>query len=257
MLPFEVPRLTTDSPVRVFPGIWKLLSFLRLPSQDGSPSLPLLSLFLSFIFCPTSFLRQWVAFLGAWYSLPALRSCFVEFTQRSNVLWWICWGESDLPILFLCHLRTAPPPTSSRILIFCTCHFWGSSSFFSLIRLVSSVWKSLQCLIFALTWGHESGYLFGLSCSVVLCRMRDTANKCHWHVWGALTVDWPHRGCHSSRRCTPPRSKLLRLTGVPWGNSPRCVPCVSLGELVSGYDTPGNEPSRIPGIHGWWLEDCS
>ena len=38
---------------------------LRLPSWDGSPSLALLSLFLSFIFCPTSFQRQWAAFLGA------------------------------------------------------------------------------------------------------------------------------------------------------------------------------------------------
>ena len=39
MLPSEVPRFATDSPVRVFPGVWKLLSFLRLPSQDGSLSL--------------------------------------------------------------------------------------------------------------------------------------------------------------------------------------------------------------------------
>ena len=50
MLPSVVPRLTTDSAVRVFPGVWKLLSFFRLPSQDKAPSLPLLSLFLSFIF---------------------------------------------------------------------------------------------------------------------------------------------------------------------------------------------------------------
>ena len=50
MLPSEIPRLATDPPVRVFPGVWKLLSFLRLPFQDGSQSLPLLSLFLSFIF---------------------------------------------------------------------------------------------------------------------------------------------------------------------------------------------------------------
>ena len=55
MLPSVIPRLTTDSAVRVFPGVWKLLSFLRFPSQDGSPSLPLLFLFLSFIFFPTSF----------------------------------------------------------------------------------------------------------------------------------------------------------------------------------------------------------
>ena len=28
MLPSEVPRLATDSPVRMFTGVWKLLSFL-------------------------------------------------------------------------------------------------------------------------------------------------------------------------------------------------------------------------------------
>ena len=56
MLPSVVPRLAIDLAVRVFPGVWKLLSFLkRLPSQDGAPSLPLLSLFLSFTFFPTSF----------------------------------------------------------------------------------------------------------------------------------------------------------------------------------------------------------
>ena len=49
MLPSEVPSLATDSPVKVFPGVWKLLSVLR------PPSLSLLSLFLSFIFIPTSF----------------------------------------------------------------------------------------------------------------------------------------------------------------------------------------------------------
>ena len=30
MLPSEVPRLATDSAVRVFPGVWKLLSFYLL-----------------------------------------------------------------------------------------------------------------------------------------------------------------------------------------------------------------------------------
>ena len=33
MLPSVVPRLTTDLPVRVFPGAWKLLSLLRLPLE--------------------------------------------------------------------------------------------------------------------------------------------------------------------------------------------------------------------------------
>ena len=112
MLPSEVPRLATDPLVRVFPGVWKLLSFLRLPSvgqgnpwrrkwqptalfllgeSHGQRSLvgyspqghkeldttarlhfPKMNLHpylfvsvFSFIFCPTSFQKQWVAFLGA------------------------------------------------------------------------------------------------------------------------------------------------------------------------------------------------
>ena len=63
-LPSEIQKLPPGLPVRGFPGVWKLpLSWL--PSWDGSPSLALLSLFLPFIFCPTSFQRQWAAFLGA------------------------------------------------------------------------------------------------------------------------------------------------------------------------------------------------
>ena len=71
-------------------------SFMTL-SQDGSPSLTILSLFLSFIFCPTSFQRQWAAFLGAWCPLPAFRSCFVEFAQCSNVLSMNLWGRKWSP----------------------------------------------------------------------------------------------------------------------------------------------------------------
>ena len=110
MLPSEVPRLTIDLPVRVFPDVWKLLSFLRLPSRDGSPSLPLLPLFLCFIFFPTSFRRQWAAFLGDWYPLPAFRSCSVEFAQRSNVLLMNFFGRkwSPHPITPPCYNRTIP-----------------------------------------------------------------------------------------------------------------------------------------------------
>ena len=50
MVPSEVPRLATHLLVRVFLGVWKLLSLLRLLSWDGSLSLPLLSLFIFYIF---------------------------------------------------------------------------------------------------------------------------------------------------------------------------------------------------------------
>ena len=71
MLPSVLPRLGTDSAVRRFPGVWKPL-FLRLLSRDGTLSLPLLSLFLSFIFFPTSFRRVgllfWVPDVLCWHS---------------------------------------------------------------------------------------------------------------------------------------------------------------------------------------------
>ena len=106
MLPSVVPRLATDSAVRVFPGVWKLLSFLRLPSLDGAPSLTLLSLFLSFIFFLPPFkdngLLFWVPDVLCWHSKVVLWNLL----SIQMFFWWICGRESDLPVLFFCHLRT-------------------------------------------------------------------------------------------------------------------------------------------------------
>ena len=77
--------------------------FLRLPSRDGTPSLPLVSFFVFYIL---SYLlsKTWVAFLGAWCPLPAFKSCFVEFTWRLNILLMNLWGRK-------CSLRPTPPPS--------------------------------------------------------------------------------------------------------------------------------------------------
>ena len=80
----------------------------RLPPHDGSLSLTLLFLFLSFIFCPTSFWREWAAFLGAWCPPPAFRSCFVEVAQHSNNLLMNLCGRKWSP----CPI---PPPSSKTI----------------------------------------------------------------------------------------------------------------------------------------------
>ena len=56
-----------------------------------------ISFFLSFILFPTSFRRQWAAFLGSWCPLLAFRSCFVEFTQCLNVLLINSWGRKWSP----------------------------------------------------------------------------------------------------------------------------------------------------------------
>ena len=63
---------------------------------------------------------------------------------------------------------------------------------FPLFILASSVCRSLQCLISALTQGGEGGLLFRLTCSVVLWGGRNTANKYHWRVWGVLAVSGPY-----------------------------------------------------------------
>ena len=76
MLPSKVPRLTTDSAVRVFPGVWKLLSFLRLTSWDGSSSLPLLSLFLSFIFFSYLLSKTMGCFYGCLMSSAGIQKLF-------------------------------------------------------------------------------------------------------------------------------------------------------------------------------------
>ena len=57
---------------------------------------------------------------------------------------------------------------------------------------MASVCRSLQCLISALTQVGRGGVLFSFACSVVLWGGRGTADKCHWRVWGALSVFRPH-----------------------------------------------------------------
>ena len=69
----------------------------------------------------------------------------------------------------------------------------------SLFISASSVCKSLQCLISALTQGDKGCHLFSLTCSVVSWGRRNTANKYHWHVWGLLAVYVPHWVWPSSR----------------------------------------------------------
>ena len=83
-------KLPTDLAGRGLLTVWKLLLICPRPrssplhSQDRSLSLNLLSIFSSFIFCPTSFWREWAAFLGSWCPPPAF-SCSVEVDQHSNV----------------------------------------------------------------------------------------------------------------------------------------------------------------------------
>ena len=93
MLPSEVPSLATESPVRVFPGIWKLL-FFKTPFL-GWISIPLfcLSFYLLYFFLPPfedSGLPFWVPDIFYQHSevvlwnLPRLKCSFHKVVGRKR-----------------------------------------------------------------------------------------------------------------------------------------------------------------------------
>ena len=72
MLPSVLPRLTTDSAVRVFPSVWKLLSFLdSFPGTELRPYLFCLFFCLLYFFLPLfedNGLLSWVPDVLCWHS---------------------------------------------------------------------------------------------------------------------------------------------------------------------------------------------
>ena len=81
MLPSVLPRLTTDTAGRVFPGVWKPL-FLKFPSRDGLPfpgrsSLPtsFVSFFVFYIFSYL-FLKTMICFSGCLMSSASIQKLF-------------------------------------------------------------------------------------------------------------------------------------------------------------------------------------
>ena len=69
ILPSMVPRLATESAVRLFPGVWKLISLLRLLSRDRVPSQPL---FIFYIFSYV-LLETMGCFLGCLMSFAGIQ----------------------------------------------------------------------------------------------------------------------------------------------------------------------------------------
>ena len=103
MFPSVVPKLTTDTAVRVFPGVWKPL-FFKTPFL-GWISVPtsFVSLFIFFIF---SYLlsNTMGCFSGCLMTSASIQKLFMEFTQRSTVLLMNLWGRKWSP----CPI---PPPS--------------------------------------------------------------------------------------------------------------------------------------------------
>ena len=79
MLPSEVPRLATDSPVRVFPGVWKPL-FLKTP-------------FLGWISVPTSFVSLFIFYIFSHLlskTMGCLSGCLMSSASIQKFFCGIC-----------------------------------------------------------------------------------------------------------------------------------------------------------------------
>ena len=112
MLPSEVPRLATDSPVRVFPGVWKPL-FFKTPFP-GWISVP--TSFVSlFIFCIFSYLllKTMGCFSGCLMSSASIQKLFCGIYSAFKCSFEEFVGEK---VVFLSYSSTilGPPPSPTR-----------------------------------------------------------------------------------------------------------------------------------------------
>ena len=122
MLPSVVPRLTTDSAVRVFPGVWKLLSFLRLPSQDGAPSLPLVSLFFVFYIFSYLISKTMGCFSGCLMSSDGIQKLFCGIYSAFKCSFDEFFGEKMVSPSYCSAILGPPQPQRLNTLV-----MWGSS----------------------------------------------------------------------------------------------------------------------------------
>ena len=103
MLPSEIPKLPTDSPVKGFPIVWKLFLHETLSRMGLSPYLFCLSFcLLSIVLTPLeeNGLPFWVP--GVLYE--CLEVVLWKLLSIQMISWWICGGENGLPVI--------PPPSS-------------------------------------------------------------------------------------------------------------------------------------------------
>ena len=107
MLPSEIQKLPTYTPVSEFPTVWKLpLLHDSLPRAGLCPEIFCHCFCLSyFVLPPFEYigLHLWVSGVLCQHSEVVLW----KLLRIQMICWWICWGESGLPILFLHYLGTA------------------------------------------------------------------------------------------------------------------------------------------------------
>ena len=110
MLPSVLPRLGTDSEVRVFPGVWKILSKTPFPGRSSIP--PFFVFF--FVFYTFSYLlsKTMGCFSGCLMSSAGIQKLFCGIYSTFKCSFDEFVGEK---VVFLSYSSTilAPPPQAS------------------------------------------------------------------------------------------------------------------------------------------------
>ena len=118
-MPSEVPRLTTDLPVRVFPGVWKPLFFKTpFPGQSSVPS-SFVSFFIFYIFSYL-LLKTMGCFSGCLMSSASIQKLFCGIYSAFKCSFDEFVGEK----VFLRLLRTT---SLNIIFIVRRCFLWNWS----------------------------------------------------------------------------------------------------------------------------------
>ena len=108
MLPSEVPRLTTDSPVRVFPGVWKLLFFKTpFPGRISVPT-SFVSLFTFYIFSYL-LLKTMGCFSGCLMSSAGIQKLFCGIYSAFKCSFDEFLGEKVVSLSYSSTILGPPP----------------------------------------------------------------------------------------------------------------------------------------------------
>ena len=106
MLPSEISKLSADSPVERVSWYLETSPPSWLHPRDGSPSLTLLPHFcLLYFFLPP--FKENGLISGSLVSSASIQKLFCGSCSAFKWSFDDCGEDSGLPILFLCHLRTA------------------------------------------------------------------------------------------------------------------------------------------------------
>ena len=112
MLPSVLPRLAQTRQWGSESVSWCLETslFLRLPSRDRAPSLPLLSLFLSFIFFSYLFSKTMSCFSGCLMSSASIQKLFCGIYSAFKCSFEEFVGEKVVSLSYSSTILGPPPP---------------------------------------------------------------------------------------------------------------------------------------------------